>query len=55
MTDWFEGETVDLYSGVAFYEDRSQPLARQATYSSYCDEEGIGNAYLGRTRTVLSG
>jgi len=51
-TDWFEGETTDY---TAFYEDRSQPVARQATIPPYSEEEGIGNAYRGRTRTVLSG
>jgi ribosome assembly protein 1 len=51
-TDWFHGETAD-YS--AFYDDRSSPLARQAMIPPYCEEEGIGNAYRGRTRTILSG
>lgn len=51
-TTWFEGETADY---TAFYEDRSHPVARQATIPPYCEEEGIGNAYRGRTRTVLSG
>ena len=51
-TDWFEGETADYK---AFYEDRSEPVARQATIPPYCEEEGIGNAYRGRTRTLLSG
>jgi ribosome assembly protein 1 len=51
-TDWFQGETADY---AAFYDDRSSPLARQAMIPPYCEEEGIGNAYRGRTRTILSG
>jgi len=49
-TAWFENED-DFDS---FIKDKSPPL-RQTIIPPYCDEEGLGYAKRGRSRTILSG
>jgi len=52
-TAWFENEIMD-YENFIVDAERQPPL-RQVTVPPYCDEEGLGSACRGRSRSVLSG
>ena len=51
-TAWFDNEMEHQ----SFFDDaEKQPPLRQVSIPPYCDEDGLGNAHWGRSRSILSG